>query len=117
MLTEKDEDTLDLYNDINQELLFLKSIQPRIKELYNSRELETIVIQYWEYFDAHSRVGGFDPIDSFALQETFKRNECEIIYHPVQDEIRDLWEYENEFSHLISKYEKLLSQIKQCLSL
>lgn len=117
MLTEKDEDTLDLYNDINQELLFLKGIQPSIKELYNSREFEAIVIQYWEYFDARSRAAGFGSIDSFELRETFKRNEAEIIHHPIQDEIQDLWEYEKEFDYLTSKYEKLLSQLKRCLSL
>lgn len=118
MLTKEErEETLELLETVIEELEFLKSVHPRIKELYESRELEEIVILYWEYFDVRSRAGGFGLIDSSTLRKTFKRNECEIIYHLAQDEIRDLWEYENEFNHLISKYEELLHQIKQYLDL
>lgn len=118
MLTKEErEDALELLETVTEELEFLKSAQPRLKELYKSKELEAIVILYWEYFDAHSRVTGFGSIDSSVLRETFKRNKYEIINHLDHDEIRDLWEYENEFNHLISKYEELLSQIKHCLSL
>ena len=117
MLTKEErEDALELLETVTEELEFLKSAQPRIKELYESKELEGIVILYWEYFDARSRAGGFGSIDSSVLRKTFKRNEYEVICHPAQDEVRNLWDYENEFSHLISKYEELLNQIKHYLS-
>lgn len=114
---EEREDALELYETVNEELRFLKENQPRIKELHDSGELKETIILYWEYFDRNSRIGGFELVDTFKVHDRFKRNEFEIIRHIDHDEVNNLWEYEEEFNYLVSKYEELLEKIKVCLGI
>lgn len=114
---EEREDALELYETAKEELSYLKDIQPRLTELYESRELEVEITLYFEYLNHNNYVAGFEQVDTSEIREKFKRNKFEVIPGLGRDEVRNLWEYEEEFNYLVSKYEELIEKIKGCLSI
>lgn len=114
---EEREDALELYETAKEELGYLKDIQPRLTELYKSRELEVEITLYFEYLNHNNYVAGFEQVDTSEIREKFKRNKFEVVHHMGYDDVSSLWNYEEEFNYLVSKYEELIEKIKGCLSI
>lgn len=114
---EEREDALELYETAKKELGYLKEIQPRLTELYNSGELQKKITLYFEYLNINNRWAGFEEVNTSEIQDKFKRNRLEVIPGLGHDEVRNLWEYEEEFNYLVSKYEELIEKVEGYLSI
>lgn len=114
---EEREDALELYETAKEELSYLKDIQLKLAELESSGELQTEITLYFEYLNHNNYVAGFEQVDTSEIREKFKRNKFEVIPRLGHDEVRNLWEYEEEFNYLVSKYEELIEKIEACLGI